>query len=180
MMRTESSRPIPLKCRLSAPVFMTQSAAMLSQTCGSLHADRRRSGAVVKVILSFGLILVFLPVAGYAQSADEIGYPTVKDALEALRGNPAAKIVQRDGWTIVETTDRTGEVLWSFTPLGHPAHPSVVKRTISEQGDEVSIDTRIRCEAAPAACDRLFDESVKTSEQTRLNLKKTRAAEARQ
>ena len=79
----------------------------------------------------------------------------------------------RNGWTIIEITDGEGEVQWSFTPADHPAHPSVVKRTVVEHGDEVSSDTRVRCEAAPAPCDRLFEEFVKIGEQIPRNPRKT-------
>ena len=57
---------------------------------------------------------------------NEIGYPTVAAALGDLRNRPGVQISQQGGWTVIN--DAASATVWSFTPPGHPAHPSAVKR----------------------------------------------------
>lgn len=85
-----------------------------------------------------------------------IGYPTVADALEDLRARPDVQLSIQDGWTIVN--DPVSQTLWSFTPPGHPAHPTAVKRTIIERDGNIDMDMRALCQAAKADCDALMRE----------------------
>jgi hypothetical protein len=112
--------------------------------------------------LAVGLILVGSGQLLTASSAlaeeikespnNEIGYPTVAEALEALRSRPDVRISQQGGWTIISEPAST---VWSFTPPEHPAHPSAVKRSIFLRDGSTYIDMKVRCEASKAACDKL-------------------------
>jgi hypothetical protein len=85
-----------------------------------------------------------------------IGYPTVQAALTALRSKSGVRIQQKEGWTTVSDKESDNVfVLWSFTPSGHPAHPSAVKRTIYDKDGEVFIEMNVLCQAAKAPCDDL-------------------------
>src|ERR1700738_1060328 len=74
-----------------------------------------------------------LAMPAFAQQTDQpanpptssVGYPSVATALAALQARNDVKTWIQDGWTVIED----GMTLWSFTPAGHPAHPSVAKRS---------------------------------------------------
>jgi hypothetical protein len=83
-----------------------------------------------------------------------IGYPTVGAALEALRAKGGTKVSVQDGWTVVEDMEGGEITLWTFTAVGHPAHPSAVKRTFVRDGS-TNLKTSIHCEADKQACDAL-------------------------
>ena len=82
-----------------------------------------------------------------------LGYPNAPAALEALRRKPGVSISVQSGWTIA--TDRSAYAIWSFTPQGHPAHPSVVRRTVFEKDGSVHVRTNVLCKAAKPTCDNL-------------------------
>jgi hypothetical protein len=83
-----------------------------------------------------------------------IGYPTVSAALEALRAKSGTKVTVQAGWTVIEDMAGGEITLWTFTYIGHPAHPSAVKRTLVTDG-ATHLKTSILCEAEKAACDAL-------------------------
>jgi hypothetical protein len=83
-----------------------------------------------------------------------IGYPTVSAALEALRAKSGTKVTVQDGWTVIEDMEGNEITLWTFTSVGHPAHPSAVKRAFVRDG-ATHLETSIHCEAEKAACDAL-------------------------
>jgi hypothetical protein len=80
-------------------------------------------------------------------------YPSVADALAALRVKPGVILSTENGWTIA--TDKKDFMIWSFTPAGNPAHPSVVKRHVVAKADGTTLEMEIRCEAAKEPCDDL-------------------------
>jgi Protein of unknown function (DUF4019) len=85
-----------------------------------------------------------------------MGYPTVAAALSALRAKPGVRIQDQQGWIIVTDTQSGTPTLWSFTPPGNPAHPSVVKRSLVAQKDgSTGIEMNILCEADKSSCDAL-------------------------
>jgi len=88
--------------------------------------------------------------------SNRIEYPTVAAAFAALRSRPDLTIHQENGWTGFE--DRANLTIWTFTPPGHPAHPTVVKRTIVQEGTKIYTDVTARCEATKPACDKLMAE----------------------
>lgn len=87
-----------------------------------------------------------------------IGYPSVEEALQALRAKPGVTIVTRpDGWIIA--TEPKVYAQWSFTPEGHYAHPAVMRRLVQQRpGDEVYVETSALCESSKVSCDRLMAE----------------------
>jgi hypothetical protein len=95
-----------------------------------------------------------------------IGYPTIADAIAALRAKPGVQIRVEQGWTIVED----GRTLWTFTPDGHPAHPTVVKRTVVEDTKGVWMDMDVLCQAAKKPCDALVREFQQLNESTRATI----------
>jgi hypothetical protein len=97
------------------------------------------------------------PSADKAQpSAGGIGYKTVAAALEGLKARKDVEVFEQGGWTMAD--DRADGSLWSFTPRGHPAHPAVVKRTITRKDGKTQIEMTALCQAERAACDRLIDD----------------------
>jgi hypothetical protein len=107
------------------------------------------------------LPLLLLPAAltKAQQNADTsaIGYPTVAAALEALRAKRGVKISTQAGWTVIEDPTE-GIVVWSFTPSGHYAHPSVSKRTMLQRNGDWHVETRVLCGSQKPACDKLMVE----------------------
>jgi len=86
-------------------------------------------------------------------SESTIGYPTVADALKALRVQPNVVFTTENGWTIA--TDEAASTVWSFAPPNYPAYPAVVKRHVISEGTGSSIQTSVHCEASKPACDDL-------------------------
>jgi hypothetical protein len=109
-------------------------------------------------------VALFLAAAA-AFAADEpapIGYATVAAVLQALRADPNAQFETQQAWTIFANRESDRPVQWFFTPAGHPAHPSVIKRTALERGGQGFIDVAALCHVAQAECDRLLDDFRQT------------------
>ena len=112
------------------------------------------------MIKRFAALALLLPAfAGAEEPAplpeaekSTIGYATVADALAALKLKPGVKVsATADGWTVFAE----GTALWSFTPEGHPAHPSAVRREPVERDGKVVIEMAVLCEAGKEPCDQL-------------------------
>ena len=115
--------------------------------------------------------MIWLAIVPDAQSqTSSISYSTVAEARTALLAKPGAQAQEQQGWLIIN--DSPEFTLWSFTPLGHEAHPAVIKRIIMQQGDGVFIEMSALCEAKKAPCDRLVDEFVKLNDTIRQNLQR--------
>jgi hypothetical protein len=99
-----------------------------------------------------------------ATAAEDIGYPTVAAALEALRSDPAAKFSTQQGWTVVASSEHGRAVQWFFTPQNHPAYPAVVKRVVGERRGVGIIDMTALCQVSQSECDRLIDDFRQVSE----------------
>jgi hypothetical protein len=89
-----------------------------------------------------------------------IGYASVAEAMRVLKEKPGSSVTvtEPDRWTIIREA-APAYTQWSFTPVGHYAHPAVVRRgiKIAENGD-VSIETTSLCEAQKLSCDKLLEE----------------------
>jgi hypothetical protein len=92
------------------------------------------------------------------EDADVIGYPTIDAALAALHKDPHASFETQHGWTVVASREGADPVQWFFTPEGHPAHPSVVKRTALEERGTGYIELATLCGGPQAECARLLDD----------------------
>ena len=102
-----------------------------------------------------------------------IGYPSVKVALQELQSKPGVVVSDRDGWTIIDDSTESDRSLWSFTPMGHPAHPAAVKRTIYDENGSVWIGMRALCEAEKGPCDSLIEEFKALNDKMRESLSVT-------
>ncbi len=118
------------------------------------------------------LPVVLLLLAGCAASARQssIGYPSALAALEDLKSKPGVELREEMGWTVA--TDRAAYTVWSFTPVGHPAHPAAVKRIVTEKDGAVWMDTKVLCQATRAACDQLVEDFKQLNERTRQSMQR--------
>lgn len=111
----------------------------------------------------------------WAENGSSIGYPTVAAALEALRADPTATESTPHGWTVFERAG--GLEIWSFTPKGHPAHPSMAKRTAYQDANgDWRISTALRCGATKADCDALMAQYRQLDAQMREDIRKERGS----
>ena len=92
--------------------------------------------------LYYALVLLMFTSSVFAQTVEEdsIYFKSVDEALAALEANPKAILTEYEGWKIFNVKENGVYNLWSFTPAVHPAHPSVVKRTIFKKNGELFID----------------------------------------
>lgn len=106
------------------------------------------------------LALVALTAASaartYAAEDWPIDYANVAAVLKALRDDANASFRVQQGWTVVASSERGHAVQWFFTPDGHPAHPSVIKRMVLDEGGVGVIDVAALCQAPQDDCDRLL------------------------
>jgi hypothetical protein len=91
-----------------------------------------------------------------ASGKSDIEYSTLEEALAALRAKPGVTFQAQDGWLVANDSDAI--VIWLFTPPGHPAYPSMIKRHIVNGPGGAYMDTAIRCLASQVACDRFFGD----------------------
>lgn len=113
--------------------------------------------SVTRFFVATLLVAVFVLDSACAQTSEgSIGYSTVAAALAALKARSDLNVSEQGGWTIVN--DAANKTVWSFTPPGHPAHPTAVKRAVVEKGEAIHIDMSALCQAEKSACDRLMDE----------------------
>ena len=104
-----------------------------------------------------------------AHAGSSIGYPSVAAALKDLRSKPDVNFSEQNGWIIAD--DRSHVTVWTFAPQGDPAYPSVVKRTVVQQGKGISMDMKVRCESSQSACDKLVADFNALNERVRDSLK---------
>jgi hypothetical protein len=112
------------------------------------------------------LCLLFLQPAAIAQQTSTpppgtdspIGYDTVQDAFDALSADPAATRSEYEGWTIFKQKSNGKYILWSFTPIDHPVHPTAVRREIVKKDGEVFISMAVLCYSSRFDCDQLIGQ----------------------
>jgi len=85
-----------------------------------------------------------------------IGYPSVRAAFDAVRALPGIDVRQDAGWTLLQDRSGAHPVAWSFAPPAHPAYPAVIRRDFVMKRGLPTLATRLRCEGAQRACDRLY------------------------
>ena len=90
---------------------------------------------------------------GYNKEGEAVG-----ETLTRLKSDPSVQVRTDRGWTIV--TSESGRIIWSFTPVDHPAHPSFVKREVIEKDGAIYIDTSARCGAEKSVCDKLVQDFI--------------------
>jgi hypothetical protein len=119
-------------------------------------------------ITCLAMAIVSLTKPSSAQQSSSIGYPSVAEALAALRARTDVQITVQGSWTIV--SDLANHTVWSFTPSGHPAHPSAVKRVSVKEGDSIGIQMSVLCQSTKEACDRLVAEFQALNERVRQSI----------
>jgi len=104
--------------------------------------------------------LLYFPALGAQQAAEisPIGYATIEEAFAALKADPEAGMKRYEGWTIFNQKGDGRYILWSFTPEGHPAHPSVVRREVVKKEDEIYIRMDALCDSHQLYCDMLIEQ----------------------
>ena len=131
--------------------------------------------AVLSVVLMGGLGTVSDIFASDVTSAEEqavsaVGYATVEAAHRALEQDESASSSEYEGWLIFNQKLDGKYVLWSFTPMLHPANPSVVKREIVSRDQQIFIEMSALCESEKEQCDKLIEEFKLVNEHIRVNL----------
>lgn len=119
----------------------------------------------MKPIMTILGLLVAIAETVNADDPSPITYPSVAATLEALQADPSATFEKQSGWTVVASRENENPVQWFFTPEEHPAHPSVVKRTVVEKDGVGYIDLVTLCQVPQSACDQLLDDFRQVGEQ---------------
>lgn len=111
-------------------------------------------------ILYYALAALMFTSSAFAQTPEDgsIQYKTVEETLMALESDPDAELTEYEGWKIFKQKNDGRYVLWSFTPAEHPAHPTVVRRTIAKVNGELNIDMDALCYSTPIFCDSLMED----------------------
>jgi hypothetical protein len=110
----------------------------------------------IALILSVGAGTTLRAAEPVASGETGIEYSTLEEALKALRAKPGVTFKDQDGWLVAN--DSNAIVIWLFTPAGHPAYPSMIKRHIVNGPGGAYMDTAIRCLASQVVCDRIFGD----------------------
>jgi len=120
----------------------------------------------------FSLVLVallYLPALGAQQVAESspIGYATIEEAYNALKADPGTGMKEYEGWTIFNQKGDGKYILWSFTPLDHPAHPTAIRREVVRKEGEIFIKMDALCNSSQLNCDLLIDQFKNINERIR-------------
>ena len=120
----------------------------------------------MKLFVTALVTLLYLPALGAQQAAESspIGYATIEEAFNALNADPAAGMQEHEGWTIFNQKGEGKYVLWSFTPLDHPAHPTAIRREVVKKEGEIFIKMDALCDSDQLDCDLLIDQFKKINE----------------
>lgn len=126
--------------------------------------------------LSISLLLFVFTGVVHAENSpltesakSNIEYASPKEAYEALRKNPEVSFRQEEGgWVIAY--DKGASTLWSFAPKSAPSYPAVVKRTVEERNNEISIRMGVLCGASKEACDQLVRDFTALNEKIKLDM----------
>ncbi|NKB62043.1 MAG: hypothetical protein GKR95_07860 [Gammaproteobacteria bacterium] len=116
-------------------------------------------------LLSFGLCFAINAVADESDSLIDFG--SVDEAYQVLSADQSATMTNFEGWIIYNKKHNGIYTLWSFTPLSHPAHPSVVRRDITNQESGLFISMSALCESEKTHCDALIEDFREINENLR-------------
>jgi UDP-N-acetylglucosamine enolpyruvyl transferase len=106
---------------------------------------------LVRSCLPLAALMAF-PLA----TAGNIGYASPDAALAALRDMPDTTIREENDWLVAH--DKANATLWSITTDKHPAHPTAVKRTLTQHDGAVVIKTNVMCGAQKDVCDKVVQQ----------------------
>jgi hypothetical protein len=119
-------------------------------------------GSVMKAIVAVAGALLAVVGVTKADEPEPIGYSSVAATLAALQSEPTATFENQQGWTVVASREHGEAVEWFFTPEDHPAHPSVIKRTVIERDGVGLIEVVALCQTPQSDCDRLLSDFRQT------------------
>ena len=109
----------------------------------------------MKYLLSL-IAIGLLPCLVYGEDLGYTGHnkegQSVGEKLNDLKGDKSFSVYEKNGWTIASSQ---AGVIYSFTPINHPAHPAYVERRVIERDGTIYIDMSARCGASKVACDDL-------------------------
>lgn len=128
------------------------------------YAILQLSGVLVPIILGV-LSTATCAASPLAESdASDIEYASPQLAIEALRRKEGVEVVtESNGWIVA--ADQKANALWSFSPVGDPSYPAMVKRTIVESaGGAMSLQMDVSCGASKEACDSLVRRFIELNE----------------
>jgi hypothetical protein len=91
-------------------------------------------------------------------------YKTVQEAYAALKTNPKTHFEYKGQWIIASLSEGEDAGTWSFTPKGHLAFPTVVKRRPIQVDGQIVLDMKVICGATRDACDGLVREFEELNE----------------
>ena len=122
--------------------------------------------------------LLLLQSLAFAQDTDSpqsigespIGYATVQEAFDALVADPSAAQSEYEGWTSFNQKVEAKYIIWSFTPEGHPVHPTAVRREIVKKDGAVLISMAVMCHSSRFDCDQLIEQFQHINENLRRKL----------
>jgi len=82
------------------------------------------------------------------------GFASPEMALQFLRSRHDVTFEKSGDWLVA--ANAANQAVWSFPPQGHPAYPSVIKRSVVAGADgQYHIHTAIQCGGTKAVCDQL-------------------------
>ena len=84
--------------------------------------------------------------------------PTI-EKLEAQLKREGLPVVYEEGMTR-RYSDRLRYTTWAFTLVRHPAHPSVVCRTVIGRDDRPDVHSEVLCGAEAAGCEWLIKDTM--------------------
>ena len=111
----------------------------------------------LSLALAVGLFSAFAALGAVPAEnpeAEAIPYASLEEAMSALRAQPSVTFRHEGAWTIAE--DKRAAVVWLLTPVGHPAYPSIVRRSIVNSAQGAHMQTDVRCFASQSVCDKYF------------------------
>jgi hypothetical protein len=94
-----------------------------------------------------------------------IGFKTVAETVTYLHSVPGVQVKTSafDGWLIVEEPAKDAQ--WSFTPAGHYAFPTVVKRAVRrDRLGNLYVEMSALCENEWTPCEDLVSEFSQLNE----------------
>ena len=94
----------------------------------------------------------------YELSPTPIGFSSVQEAYDSLNADADAIKSEYEGWTLFTQKADGKYILWSFTPVDHPVHPSAVRRDVVKKDGEVFITMAVLCYASHFDCDQLIEQ----------------------
>lgn len=113
----------------------------------------------MKPVYIFTAVLILSTGSLQAANVSSIDEPSVYHAFETIKNKPEATISQRDGWSIVSSTEKGNRVYWFLAPDENNVTPALIKKIIHDKNkDEHDIIIVSECKAPKQKCDALMKQ----------------------